>query len=122
MSVALDMQGAPPPVVRPRRVHRPWRNALLFALMVVIAIVMLYPFWFMIDTSLMSESSFIGSGGHSLASWRALDSTLPWGQELKNSALVCAMSIGIILVVSTMAELFPDNPAIRSALRAGVTA
>jgi ABC-type glycerol-3-phosphate transport system permease component len=71
--------------------------------MVVIAIVMLYPFWFMIDTSLMSEQGFLGAGGHSLASWRALDATLPWVQQLKNSTLVCGMSIGIILVCSTMA-------------------
>ena len=102
-AVADSRPGLPPPVDRPRAVRRPWRSTLLFALMVVIAIVMLYPFWFMIDTSLKSETAFLGSGGHSLASWRALDSTLPWAQELKNSTFVCAMSIGIILACSTMA-------------------
>jgi ABC-type glycerol-3-phosphate transport system permease component len=102
-AVADTRPGLPEPVVRPRAVRRPWRTTLLFALMVVIAIVMLYPFWFMIDTSLMSERSFLGGGGHSLASWRALDATLPWAQQLKNSTLVCGMSIGIILICSTMA-------------------
>jgi ABC-type glycerol-3-phosphate transport system permease component len=103
VTVALDTPGVPPPVTRPRAVRRPRRSTLLFALMVLIAIVMLYPFWFMIDTSLKSESSFLGSGGHSLASWRALGATLPWARELKNSTLVCAMSISIILAASTMA-------------------
>lgn len=102
--MALDTSpGPPPPVVQPRAVRRPRRTALILALMIVIAVVMLYPFWFMIDTSLKSEASFLGSGGHSLASWRALGATLPWAQELKNSTLVCAMSIAIILVCSTMA-------------------
>ncbi len=104
MSAVADTRpGLPEPVVRPRSVRRPWRTTLLFSLMVVIAIVMLYPFWFMINTSLMSERGFLGGGGHSLASWRALDATLPWAQQLKNSTLVCGMSIGIILVCSTMA-------------------
>jgi len=94
----------PPQVTRPRKVRRPLRGSLLFALMVAVAVVMLYPFWYMIDTSLLSETSFLnGTGGHSLASWRALGATLPWQQQLGNSTIVCLLSISIILVCSTMA-------------------
>ena len=49
------------------RCDRPLRTSLLVLVMVVIAIVMLYPFWFMIDTSLHSQTSFLNGGGHSLS-------------------------------------------------------
>jgi ABC-type glycerol-3-phosphate transport system permease component len=104
VTVPMGAGPSPPPrVTRPRTVRRPARTSLLFALMVVVAVVMLYPFWFMIDTSFRSEASFLGSGGHSLASWHALDAALPWAQQLGNSTIVCALSISIILGVSTMA-------------------
>ena len=101
---AASVTELPPQVTRPRKVRRPLRGSLLFALMVAVAVVMLYPFWYMIDTSLLSETSFLnGTGGHSLASWRALGATLPWQQQLGNSTIVCLLSISIILVCSTMA-------------------
>ena len=49
----------------PRKARRPLRSGLLLLLMIVIAIVMLYPFWFMIDNSFKSQSPFIG--GRTLA-------------------------------------------------------
>jgi multiple sugar transport system permease protein len=101
--VSAAEAAAPPPVSKPRAVRRPARSSLLFGLMLLVAVVMLYPFWFMISTSFMSEAQFIGAGGHSLASWRALDATLPWLQQLENSTIVCLLSIGIILTVSSMA-------------------
>lgn len=101
---AASVTELPPQVTRPRKVRRPLRGSLLFALMVAVAVVMLYPFWYMIDTSLLSETSFLnGTGGHSLASWRSLGATLPWQQQLGNSTIVCLLSISIILVCSTMA-------------------
>ena len=103
MTVAGESIAPPAPVERPRAVRRPLRTTLLFALMVAVAVVMLYPFWFMIDTSFRSETSLLGAGGHSLASWRALDAALPWAQQMGNSTIVCGLSIGIILTVSTMA-------------------
>jgi multiple sugar transport system permease protein/raffinose/stachyose/melibiose transport system permease protein len=71
--------------------------------MVLIAIVMLYPFYFMIDTSLKSNDQFLHGGGHSLASWQALSKALPWGQQMVNSTIVSAAAILIILVVSSLA-------------------
>ena len=99
----ITLDDLPGPVTEPRKIRRPFVGSALFFAMIVIAIVMLYPFFFMIDTSLRSESSFLNGGGHSLASWRALDSTLPWRQQLVNSTIVCLLSIGIILTCSTMA-------------------
>jgi len=92
---------------RPGRRRRPVRTrarrSVLFVVMVAVACVMLYPFWFMIDTSLKSNHQFLYGGGHSLTSWRLLTQALPVGRELLNSTIVCTASIAIILVVSTSA-------------------
>ena len=44
----------------------------LLALMVVVAIVMLYPFWYMVDNAFRSGAEFDRQSGHSLAGWRQL--------------------------------------------------
>jgi len=71
--------------------------------MVLFAVVMIYPFYFMINTSFKSNAQFLGSGGHSLISWHKLFQALPVGRQLLNSTVVCACSIFIILFVSTFA-------------------
>ncbi len=86
---------APTPVKRPRRVGR-W---VLFAAMIVVAIIMLYPFWVMIVTSLKSEAQFLSGGGFSWLSWSRLTSVIPVGQEVLSSTIVCSSSILIILCV-----------------------
>lgn len=85
-----------------RRRFRPGR-ILLFLLMVAIAIVMFYPFWFMISASFKTQAQYMAGSGFSLDSWKKLADTLPVGQQTLNSLLVCAMSIAIIVAVSTMA-------------------
>ena len=85
-----------------RRRIRPSRVLLLGA-MVVVAIVMLYPFWFMVDTSLRTQAQFQSGSGHSLASWQALGTALPVTQQLLNSTIVCLSAIAIILVLSASA-------------------
>ena len=85
-----------------RRRIRPSRVLLLGA-MVVVAIVMLYPFWFMVDTSLRTQAQFQSGRGHSLASWQALGTALPVTQQLLNSTIVCLSAIAIILVLSASA-------------------
>ncbi len=75
----------------------------IFALMIILALVMLYPFLFMINTSFKSNTQFLGANGHSMLSWHKLFNALPVGRELLNSTVVCAGSIFIILIVSTMA-------------------
>jgi ABC-type glycerol-3-phosphate transport system permease component len=75
----------------------------IFILMVILAIGMLYPFIYMLDNSFKSKAQFFGAPGHSTASWAKLFSTLPVGQQLINSTVVCLGAITIILFVSTLA-------------------
>lgn len=80
------------------------RTSALFASMVVIAVVMLYPFWYMLDNAFRSGTQYDRQHGHSLtAGWTALLRNLPVGGELLNSTLVCVAAIAIILAVSTTA-------------------
>ncbi len=85
---------------RPSRASRSkvGRWVLFFAMM-VIAVVMLYPFWVMIVTSLKSEAQFLAGQGFSWLSWKNLSATIPIGQEVLSSTIVCSASILIILVV-----------------------
>ncbi len=80
-----------------------WKRLVLLAGMLVIAMVMLYPFYFMIDTSLRTQDQYQAGSGHSFESWRSLGSALPVGQQLLSSMIVCVLSITIIVVVSTTA-------------------
>src|SRR5215472_8248387 len=79
------------------------RKSALFILMVLIAIVMFYPFWYMLDNAFRSGAQYDQQRGHSLAGWSALFANLPVGSQMINSLLVCAAAIAIILVVSTTA-------------------
>jgi ABC-type glycerol-3-phosphate transport system permease component len=79
------------------------RTVLTFAAMALIAVVMLYPFYFMISTSLKSENQFTNGGGFSFSSWSQLASALPWARELLNSTIVCVCAIVIIVAVASPA-------------------
>jgi ABC-type glycerol-3-phosphate transport system permease component len=79
------------------------RTGLTFAAMTLIAVIMLYPFYFMIETSLKSENQFTNGGGFSFSSWTQLAGALPWARELLNSTIVCLAAIVIILVVASPA-------------------
>jgi len=83
------------PPKRQRKIGR-W---ILFGSMMVVAVIMLYPFWIMIITSLKSESQFLSGGGFSWLSWSTLTSVIPIGQEVLSSTIVCSSSILIILCV-----------------------
>jgi ABC-type glycerol-3-phosphate transport system permease component len=93
------------PVAEPEAVVRPPRNRwkvgrwVLFGVMVAVAVVMLYPFWVMIITSLKSENQFLSGSGFSWLSWKDLSSVIPVVQEVLSSSIVCASSILVILVV-----------------------
>lgn len=71
----------------------------LFAAMLVVALIMLYPFWVMIVTSLKSEAQFLAGSGFSWMSWKTLTSIIPIGQEVLSSTIVCSASIFLILLV-----------------------
>ena len=96
----------PPPADRHgsrARARRRVMNGWVFFLMVVVAVVMLYPFYYLLDNAFRNQSQFDQHRGHSLSSWSQLFSELPVGRELANSLLICAASIAVILVVSTTA-------------------
>ena len=120
----MTAQPAPPPAApspataapgRPATPAAPvsrWRSArlrrritvtVIFAIMIAVAIVMLYPFWYMADNSFRSQQQFDQQHGHSLAGWTQLFRNLPVVQELVSSTIVCAAAIVIILIVSTTA-------------------
>ena len=99
---------APAPAPVPTREFRrkpryTWRRILLLVLMIGIGVVMIYPFVFMIDTSFRTQDQYVAGSGHSLASWSALVSALPVGQQLMNSMIVCVLSLTVIIVISTTA-------------------
>jgi ABC-type glycerol-3-phosphate transport system permease component len=79
------------------------RTSTLFAVMCVIAVVMLYPFFYMLDNAFRNQSQFARQSGHSALSWRQLFTELPVWRELLNSTLICAISILLILTVATTA-------------------
>jgi ABC-type glycerol-3-phosphate transport system permease component len=83
------------PVKKPRKLGR-W---ILFVVMMIVAVIMLYPFWVMIYTSLKSEAQFLAGSGFSWVSWSSLTSVIPIGQEVLSSTIVCASSILLILIV-----------------------
>jgi len=85
------------------RLRRRATAAVIFAVMIVIAVVMFYPFWYMGDNSLRSPAQFDRQSGHSLVGWTQLFRTLPVVHELVSSTIVCAAAIVIILIVATTA-------------------
>jgi ABC-type glycerol-3-phosphate transport system permease component len=91
------------PAPRAQRARKRMYAWVLFILMVVVAVVMLYPFWYIIDNAFRSAGQFDRQAGHSLSGWNQLFANLPVGSQLLNSSLVCVAAIAIILVVSTTA-------------------
>jgi ABC-type glycerol-3-phosphate transport system permease component len=85
------------------RARRRIVNVSRFSMMLIVAVVMLYPFVYMINASFRTQAQFEQGAGHSTASWHDLVKALPVARELLNSTIICAMAIAIILVVSTTA-------------------
>lgn len=84
---------------RTGRASRLW----IVFLLIVISVVMLYPFYFMARYSFMSSNQYLANGGFSISSWTALLSAIPAGREMLNSTLIAVAAIAIILTVSSMA-------------------
>ena len=106
MAAAARTEAAPgtgPAGTGSRRLRKRLANGWIFLIMVIIAVVMLFPFWYMLDNSFRNQAQFDQQGGHSLAGWTQLFRELPVGSELLNSMIVCAAAILIILAVSTTA-------------------
>jgi ABC-type glycerol-3-phosphate transport system permease component len=87
---------------RSRRRLRPAR-IVMFMIMAVVAVVMLYPFFYMLVNSFKTQAQYQLGSGFSLASWRLLFSSQPILRELLNSLLVSCAAVLIILLISTAA-------------------
>jgi ABC-type glycerol-3-phosphate transport system permease component len=98
-----DTAIAPPRRRMRRRKRFSLLRSLLFIVMIAGAFIMFYPFLFMIDASLRSTQQFQSNVGHSFASWVNLFTILPVSQEMMSSFIVVALSLMIIIAVSTMA-------------------
>jgi multiple sugar transport system permease protein/raffinose/stachyose/melibiose transport system permease protein len=75
----------------------------MFLIMAVVAVVMLYPFFYMLVNSFKTQAQYQLGSGFSLASWRLLFSSQPILRELLNSLLVSCAAVLIILLISTAA-------------------
>jgi multiple sugar transport system permease protein/raffinose/stachyose/melibiose transport system permease protein len=73
----------------------------MFAILCVVVVVMLFPFAYMILTSLRSKDQYIAGSGFSLASWQDLFVQMPVVAELWNSTVVTAGGVLLILAAST---------------------
>ena len=73
----------------------------MYALLLLITVVMLYPFYYMGMNSFRSLDQYYAGHGFSLSSWRNLFDTLPIGRQLLNSTIITLSAIAIILAVST---------------------
>ena len=89
-------------VIGARGRRKATRIALL-VVMVAVAVVMLYPFYYMLDNAFRTPAQFDQQAGHAIGSWGQLFRDLPVTRELLNSTLICLVAIVIILTVSTMA-------------------
>jgi len=61
----------------------------------ILAVIMFYPFTFMVEQSFKSKEQFLGAPGHSFASWQKLFTVMPIGTQLLNSVIVCFGAIAI---------------------------
>jgi multiple sugar transport system permease protein/raffinose/stachyose/melibiose transport system permease protein len=83
------------------RPRRRLGRLVIFAILCVVAVVMLFPFVLMIVTSFRSRDQYVAGSGFSLDSWRQLFAQMPVLQELWNSTLVTVGGVALILVAST---------------------
>jgi len=76
---------------------------VIFVAMAGFAVVMLYPFYFMLDTSFRTQIQFEQHAGYSIASWVRLMAELPVTRQLVNSTVITASALVVIIAVSTSA-------------------
>jgi ABC-type glycerol-3-phosphate transport system permease component len=86
-------------VRNPRRTL--WR-LFTFATLVLVAVIMLFPFVFMVQTAFRSYDQNLLGEGYSLDSWQVLFDAIPVVQQLINSTIVTGLAVLLIVVVATM--------------------
>ncbi len=88
-----------------RRTRHPVTTGRLaiFVTLAVVSAALLYPFYFMIETSFRSNQQYLLGSGFSLRSWTALFQGVPVAQEMVNSLGLCAGTILAVLVIAAPA-------------------
>jgi ABC-type glycerol-3-phosphate transport system permease component len=84
------------------RFGRTLQRGVIFVILTLVAVVMLYPFWYMAQASFRSKSQFQTGIGYSLDSWDGLLRALPVIQQLINSTIITTVAVALILLVSAM--------------------
>jgi ABC-type glycerol-3-phosphate transport system permease component len=109
-----------------QRTGRRLKRGTIFAILVVVAVLMLFPFAYMVATSFRSYDQFLSGQGFSLDSWQGLFDELPVVQQMINSAIVTITAVALILFTSTTAGFafaklrFPASPLLFVAILAGM--
>ena len=102
------------------------KRFVIFGVLLVVGIVMLFPFVYMLQVSFRSRDQFLTGNGYSLDSWFALFDTLPVVQQMLNSSIVTISAVALIVTVSTMAGFafaklrFPLAPLLFVGILAGM--
>lgn len=109
-----------------RRLKGRLSRAAVFLILVLVAIVMLFPFAYMTIASFQSKVQFQTGSGYSFDSWQGLFDAIPVIQQLINSSIVTLIAVSTILLVSSMAGFafaklgFPGNTALLLLMIAGM--
>jgi ABC-type sugar transport system, permease component len=107
------------PALRPRRLA-------VFAVLLLLGVVMLFPFAYMLLTSFRSHDQYLAGEGFSFDSWVGLFDQLPVMQQMGNSAIVTVSAVALIVLVSAMAGFafaklrFPLSPLLFVGILAGM--
>lgn len=86
-----------------RRLFKRPSRIVVFLVLIAVAVALMYPFLFMLETSFRSKLQYLNGSGFSFASWTKLFHGVPVGPEMFNSLLLCVASIAIILILATPA-------------------
>jgi ABC-type glycerol-3-phosphate transport system permease component len=102
------------------------RPLAILAVLLVVAVVMLFPFAYMLIVSFRSPDQYLAGEGFSVDSWEALFEQLPVVQQMVNSAIVTLSAVALIVITSTMAGFafaklrFPLSPLLFVGILAGM--
>lgn len=78
-------------------------KVFLFAALLVIGVLMVYPFAYMVISSLRGIDRVGNLSGFSLGAWRDVIGTQSLGRDILNSMFICVVAIAIIVVCSSAA-------------------
>ena len=84
-------------------IFRRLQTPAIIVVLTGIGVVMLYPFFFMLQASFRTSTQFLVGAGFSFASWHRLFEAIPILRQMLNSTIVTVSAIAIIFLVSATA-------------------